>query len=103
QTILFVSPVVGGAANKVGEIGIVGDHVNWSGRNPLFGLNESRWGTRFPDMGDGYWKEGTQALKKFLEQKDSISRNEFVVNYLLGPLFDGCLLDKVKQWKHKDG
>lgn len=33
---------------------VLTDHVNLSGVNPLFGLNEDKWGARFPDMSRPY-------------------------------------------------
>lgn len=39
---------------KLGEAILATDHVMMSGRNPLFGPNEERWGTRFPDVTELY-------------------------------------------------
>jgi purine-nucleoside phosphorylase len=35
---------------------IITDHINMMGVNPLLGLNEDHFGTRFPDMSEIYSK-----------------------------------------------
>jgi len=56
--ILFVGGVCSTdeSKNPIGSGVVINDHVMWSGRNPLFGPNELRWGERFSDMGDCYTK-----------------------------------------------
>lgn len=39
-----------------GAFVIVSDHINLQGQNPLVGLNEDRFGPRFPDMTCAYWQ-----------------------------------------------
>lgn len=41
---------------KQGALVIVGDHINLQGQNPLIGKNDDRFGTRYPDMTQAYWK-----------------------------------------------
>jgi purine-nucleoside phosphorylase len=41
---------------KQGALVVVADHINLQGHNPLVGPNDDRWGTRFPDMTQAYWK-----------------------------------------------
>jgi purine-nucleoside phosphorylase len=36
---------------------VLRDHINLQGGNPLIGPNEERFGTRFPDMTQAYWKD----------------------------------------------
>lgn len=49
-----------GAANKEfkpADLMLITDHINFTGKNPLFGPNDETLGTRFPDMSEVYKKE----------------------------------------------
>jgi purine-nucleoside phosphorylase len=41
---------------KQGALVVITDHINLQGHNPLVGLNDDRFGPRFPDMTQAYWK-----------------------------------------------
>jgi purine-nucleoside phosphorylase len=41
---------------KQGALVVVTDHINLQGSNPLVGPNDDRFGPRFPDMTQAYWK-----------------------------------------------
>ena len=41
---------------KQGALVVISDHINLQGENPLVGLNDERFGPRFPDMTQAYWK-----------------------------------------------
>jgi purine-nucleoside phosphorylase len=41
---------------KQGALVIIRDHINLQGSNPLTGPNDERFGPRFPDMTQAYWK-----------------------------------------------
>ena len=46
---------------KQGCLVILRDHINLQGTNPLIGPNEDRFGLRFPDMTQVYWKPYQEA------------------------------------------
>lgn len=41
---------------KQGALVVLRDHINLQGANPLAGPNDERFGPRFPDMTEAYWK-----------------------------------------------
>jgi purine-nucleoside phosphorylase len=41
---------------KQGALVVITDHINLQGQNPLTGANDERFGPRFPDMTQAYWK-----------------------------------------------
>jgi purine-nucleoside phosphorylase len=41
---------------KQGALVVITDHINLQGHNPLVGPNDDRFGPRFPDMTQAYWK-----------------------------------------------
>jgi purine-nucleoside phosphorylase len=41
---------------KQGALVAITDHINLQGQNPLAGSNDDRFGPRFPDMTQAYWK-----------------------------------------------
>jgi purine-nucleoside phosphorylase len=49
---LILSNAAGGINRNFspGDIMIIEDHINMTGKNPLTGSNEDSWGIRFPDM-----------------------------------------------------
>jgi purine-nucleoside phosphorylase len=53
---LIVSNAAGGLHSRFssGDIMIIQDHINLTGRNPLVGPHEPAWGIRFPDMSRAY-------------------------------------------------
>ena len=42
---------------KQGALVLISDHINLQGSNPLIGPNDERFGPRFPDMTQAYWKD----------------------------------------------
>jgi purine-nucleoside phosphorylase len=41
---------------KQGALVVITDHINLQGHSPLVGPNDDRFGPRFPDMTQAYWK-----------------------------------------------
>lgn len=56
---LIVTNAAGGINENfdVGDIMVISDHINFTGRNCLIGKNDDRFGIRFPDMSFGYSPE----------------------------------------------
>jgi purine-nucleoside phosphorylase len=63
---LLLTNAAGGinTAFAVGALMVITDHINYSGQNPLTGLNLDELGPRFPDMSDLYSKELRETLKQ---------------------------------------
>lgn len=47
-----------------GSLMAITDHINFSGVNPLVGVNDDRFGPRFPDVTAAWDKDLTETLKK---------------------------------------
>jgi len=70
-----------------GRLVIISDHINLQGANPLTGLNEEKFGPRFPDMSMAYdkkFRELTQAAGRKL----GIELGEGVYAALAGPNYE---------------
>lgn len=70
-----------------GQIVILKDHINLSGKNPLAGTNDASFGVRFPDMGDVYDREWRQRLEK-IGHDLSMPLMEGIYISVLGPSFE---------------
>jgi purine-nucleoside phosphorylase len=72
---------------KQGALVILRDHINLQGTNPLIGPNDERFGPRFPDMTQAYWKSYRQAA--LVEAKRlGIEVHEGVYAALSGPSYE---------------
>lgn len=70
-----------------GDLMLITDHINLMGFNPLRGGNYDPWGTRFPDMSEGYDRQYRElALKVAAEQ--GITLRQGVYCGLAGPSFE---------------
>ena len=60
---LILTNAAGGLNNSLtqGALMLISDHLNLMGTNPLLGPNDSRFGTRFPDMSEVYDREFQEA------------------------------------------
>ncbi len=69
---------------KVGSLMLVEDHLNWTGSNPLIGVQEERLGPLFPDLTLTYQREWiAQTLK--LAKKMEIPARSGVLAATTGP------------------
>jgi len=76
-----------GADMQPGDLMLIEDHVNLSGRNPLVGTNDERLGPRFPDMSDAYARRlRTVAEQVSVDCKIPLKRGIYLG--LLGPSYE---------------
>jgi len=70
-----------------GALVLIKDHINLQGVNPLVGPNDDRFGLRFPDMTQCYWKRYVQIAQ---EEASSIgiALEDGVYAGLLGPSYE---------------
>lgn len=70
-----------------GALVVIRDHINLQGKNPLIGPNDDRFGPRFPDMTDAYFKLYREiALRE--AKRLGLGVHEGVYAALSGPSFE---------------
>jgi len=86
---LLVTNAAGGVntAYKPGDLMVIADHLNLTGRNPLVGPNDAALGVRFPDMSEGYSRRLRHTLKTIAASK-GIEVQEGVYAGMLGPSYE---------------
>ena len=72
---------------KQGALVVVSDHINLQGQNPLLGPNDDRFGLRYPDMTQAYWKPYRQATLEEARRL-GVTVYEGVYAAMLGPSFE---------------
>jgi purine-nucleoside phosphorylase len=72
---------------KQGALVVIRDHINLQGSNPLVGLNDDRFGVRFPDMTHAYATEYRKIAQEEAATLD-IPQHEGVYVGLLGPSYE---------------
>jgi purine-nucleoside phosphorylase len=72
---------------KQGCLVVLRDHINLQGTNPLIGPNDERFGPRFPDMTQVYWKP-YQAIALQDGKRLGIEIAEGVYAALTGPSYE---------------
>ncbi len=72
---------------KQGALVVISDHINLQGANPLIGLNDERFGPRFPDMTQAYWKP-YRGIALSETKKLGISVPEGVYAAVAGPSYE---------------
>ena len=72
---------------KQGALVVVTDHINLQGPNPLVGPNDERFGPRFPDMTQAYWKPYREIALR-AAQRLGKTAYQGVYAGLLGPSYE---------------
>jgi purine-nucleoside phosphorylase len=70
-----------------GALVVLTDHINLQGQNPLAGPNDDRFGPRFPDMTQAYWKPYREIALQ-AAQKAGKTLYQGVYAALLGPSYE---------------
>jgi purine-nucleoside phosphorylase len=70
-----------------GDLMIIKDHINLTGRNPLIGPNDDSFGVRFPDMSTAYDPAYRELAHKVAKQ-NGIDVQEGVYVGLTGPTYE---------------
>ncbi|OFW67320.1 MAG: purine-nucleoside phosphorylase [Actinobacteria bacterium RBG_16_68_21] len=88
RTVLLTNAAGGcGDGLTPGDLVLITDHLNLTGRNPLVGANDSRLGPRFPDMSAVYRPE-LRALVKTVGARVGVPVKEGVYAWFLGPSYE---------------
>jgi purine-nucleoside phosphorylase len=72
---------------EAGDLVLISDHLNLTGRNPLFGENDERWGPRFPDLSDLYSEELRRVAME-VARGAGIELKEGVYAWMTGPSYE---------------
>jgi purine-nucleoside phosphorylase len=90
----FITNAAGGIdpAHKPGDVMIILDHINFTGKNPLYGENPKKldgmeWGPRFPDLTNLYDREWKKIVVPHLKD-EGLKVHEGVYMGVLGPAFE---------------
>jgi purine-nucleoside phosphorylase len=70
-----------------GALVIIRDHLNLQGSNPLIGPNDERFGPRFPEMSQAYWKSYREITRAEATNL-GIATHEGVYAALSGPSYE---------------
>jgi purine-nucleoside phosphorylase len=86
---VIVTNAAGGLADGMqpGDLMILEDHLNLTGRSPLVGPNESQLGVRFPDMTEAYDRR-LAALADEVAAREGFSLRRGVYAGMLGPQYE---------------
>jgi purine-nucleoside phosphorylase len=72
---------------RQGQLVLIADHINFSGRNPLVGPNDERLGLRFFDMSEAYSARLRELARKAAQDMD-LDLEEGVYLCVAGPSFE---------------
>lgn len=87
---LVITNAAGGCnpAFAAGDLMLITDHLNLTGRNPLTGPNEDALGPRFPDMSTAYPEEERKLAHEAAAELGMTTLREGVYAGLLGPSYE---------------
>lgn len=86
---LLVTNAAGGVNTSyhAGDLMLISDHLNMTGKNPLIGPNDNQLGARFPDMSEAYSKRLREVAKQ-VAASQGFTFQEGVYAGLLGPNYE---------------
>jgi purine-nucleoside phosphorylase len=86
---VVLTNAAGGVADDMepGDLVLIRDHINLTGRNPLVGDNDDRLGPRFPDMSSVYSAD-LRDLAKGIAGSIDVGLAEGVYAWFLGPSYE---------------
>ena len=70
-----------------GDLVAIRDHLNYTARNPLVGVNDDRLGPRFPDMSEVYSLRLRSVMRRAFEAA-AVPYHEGVYAWFLGPSYE---------------
>jgi purine-nucleoside phosphorylase len=88
-SVVALTNAAGGVGNGMapGDLVLIRDHLNLTGRNPLYGANDARLGPRFPDM-TGVYTERLRAVARAAGAEVGVDLREGVYAWFLGPSYE---------------
>ncbi len=86
---LIITNAAGGINNsyRPGDLVVITDHINLTGKNPLIGPNYSELGPRFPDMTEAYNLHLRELAFK-AGQKSNVALKSGIYCGLMGPTYE---------------
>ncbi|MFB5759558.1 purine-nucleoside phosphorylase [Paenibacillus medicaginis] len=86
---LLVTNAAGGVNTSfaAGDLMLITDHLNLTGRSPLVGPNDNALGVRFPDMTEAYSKR-LRSIAREVAEGQGLQLREGVYAGLLGPTYE---------------
>jgi purine-nucleoside phosphorylase len=88
RTVLLTNASGGcGDGLEPGDLVLLSDHLNLTGQNPLFGPNDDRLGTRFPDMSGAYDPDLRRIAHDVAGEEDVVLK-EGIYAWFTGPTYE---------------
>lgn len=86
---LIVTNAAGGIQTEfnAGDLMLITDHINFTGRNPLIGPNDPSLGVRFPDMSQAY-TPALQQIALAVAKRNQIPLKQGVYAGVVGPTYE---------------